>query len=133
MSQIYKSFEDRIRALPGTDKLKTKARVEADAKLEAFVGTNAQYLAEVARVNEIIAGCLRQQRADKAKMVETIEAEFYAALVHQYGVNCFNDAQHAYIYSRAWDESHSDGYSAVEQTFDSLVDFVAMINAKRTK
>lgn len=78
--------------------------VEEEECIEAFKAAKMAYFEDEKRLRDLYKG------------------ELYA----YYGT-CFSDETLDLLYAQAWSDNHSEGYEAVENRFDELVDFATSI------
>lgn len=91
---------------------------------------NAQEAWDAQRaLGPLLKGTKEEREAERARRsvaTQAIMEEFKQYLHVEHGVN-LNEKQHNIVYSKAWADGHSAGYSEVEHHYIELADFAREI------
>lgn len=96
-----------------------------------------RYQTEMEKLGYVIEKVVNKKEYTVAKKAylkaqEAQEKQWKQDLFAEYGIDFENDSIGKLIFSKAWEDGHSDGYYSVEQHIEELIDFIDdIMNAKK--
>ena len=96
-----------------------------------------RYQTEMEKLGYVIEKIFNKKEYTASKEVyraeqEKQEKQWKKDLLAEYGIDFENDSIGKLIFSKAWEDGHSDGYYSVDQHIEDLIDFIDdIMNAKK--